>query len=326
MSRVSVIVPVYNGERYLDKCIESILRQTHQDLELILINDGSKDSSGAICDQWAKKDPRLKVIHQENRGVSAARNAGLEIATGDFIGFVDADDEIAPETYEAVLQQIGDHDIVMWDAFTVWGDGRTEPDTIPLLEGDCAVTKKDWTPELLALMAGSACRCLYRRSCIAGLHFPEGIKFSEDRLFNLYAMGRCSSLRYFKRPLYYRLMHSESAVHRYHEDYFDACKSAHKVIMQALEMHWNNDAGYVQVYNRQLLSGAFSAICNYFYKTSPLTMGQRREKVKALCSNECLQQVLSQTVNIGLREKLMKRKKVLPLCALAWLANKKHGR
>ncbi len=325
MSRVSVIVPVYNGERYLDKCIESVLSQTHPDIELILVNDGSKDNSGAICDRWAEKDIRVKVIHQENQGVSAARNAGLELATGDFIGFVDADDEIAPETYETALRQTDGCDIVMWDAVTVWGDGRTEPDTIPLLEADCTITSADWTPALLGQMAGSVWRCLYRAECIFGIRFPQGIKFSEDRLFNLYAMGRSNSLRYLKTPLYYRLMHGESAVHRYHEDYFEAYVLVHKAIMQALELHWNHE-GYAQVYNRQLLSGAFAAVCNYFYKTSPLTMGQRREKVKNICNDECLQQVLSQTVNIGLREKLMERKKVLPLCALAWLANKKHGR
>lgn len=326
MSRISIIVPVYNGERYLDKCIASILGQTHSDIELILINDGSKDSSGAICDDWAERDAQVKVIHQENRGVSAARNAGLEIATGDFIGFVDADDEIVPETYETALSQIGDCDIVMWDAVTVWGDGRTQPDTIPLLETDCTITKTDWTPQLLAQMAGSTWRCLYRATCIAGVRFAQGIKFSEDRLFNLYAMGRCASLRYLKTPLYYRLMHGESAVHRYHEDYFEAYVLVHKAIMQALESHWNHDAGYVQVYNRQLLSGAFAAVCNYFYKTSPLNFGQKWRRTKALCGNECLQQVLSETANLSLREKLLKHKNVPALCMLAWLANKKHGR
>ena len=140
MSRVSVIVPVYNGERYLEKCIASILGQTHADLELILIDDGSRDNSGKICDSWSEKDARIQVIHQENQGVSAARNAGLEIATGDYIGFVDADDEIAPETYEAILQQIGDCNIAMWDAITVWGDGRSELDTISLLEKDCVAS------------------------------------------------------------------------------------------------------------------------------------------------------------------------------------------
>lgn len=326
MSKVSIIIPVYNGERYLGKCIQSILKQTHTNLELILINDGSKDNSGVICDHWAEQDSRVKVIHQENQGVSAARNAGLNIAAGDYIGFVDADDEIAPETYETALNQIGDHDIVMWDAITVWGDGRTDADTIPLLETDCTITETDWTPDLLALMAGSACRCLYRAKCIVDIRFPQGIKFSEDRLFNLYAMGRCNSLRYLKTPLYYRLMHDESAVHRYHEDYFEACKAAHQAMMQALEQEWNCEARYVEVYNRQLIGGAMSAICNYFYKTSPLNLGHKRKKVRALCCDEYLQRVISQTEGIGLRGKLIKHKAVSALCVLAMLANKKHGR
>lgn len=326
MSRISVIVPVYNAERYLDKCIESILKQTYAQLELILIDDGSQDNSGRICDCWAAKDARVKVIHQDNQGVSTARNAGLEAATGEYIGFVDADDEIAPETYETILCHIGDHDIAMWDAVTVWSDGRTEPDTIPMLDKDCAITREDWTPELLGQMAGSACRCLYRTDCISGIRFSRGIKFSEDRLFNLYAMGRCSSLQYLKTPLYYRLIHGESAVHRYHEDYFEACKLAHKAMMQALKQEWCNEAGYVQVYNRQLISGALGAIYNFFYKTSPLTAIQKRRKVRALCGDEYLQDVLSNTEDIDLRGKLMKRKVVPALCILARLANKKHRR
>lgn len=326
MSRISVIVPVYNAARYLDKCIGSILGQTYSDLELILINDGSRDDSGAICDRWAGKDPRVKVIHQENQGVSAARNAGLDAATGAYIGFVDADDEIAPETYETVLSQIGDHDIVMWDAVTVWGDGRAEPDTIPLQEKDSTITRKDWTPELLGQMAGATWRCLYRADCISGIRFQQGIKFSEDRLFSLYAMGRCTSLRYVKMPLYYRLMHAESAVHRYHEDYFEACKLAHQAIMQALNQEWNSERSYIEVYNEQLLSGAMCAIYNYFYKTSPLTNAQKRRKVRALCNDAYLQRILAETENIGLRGKFMKHKILPALCLLARLANWKHGR
>ena len=322
---ISIIVPIYNGEQYLDKCISSIVNQTHRDLELILINDGSQDDSGIICDHWAEKDPRIKVIHQPNQGVSAARNTGLNIATGEFIGFVDADDEIAPETYEVALAQIDGYDIVMWDAVTVWSDGRTEPDTIPLLENDCAISRQDWTPDLLRWMAGSACRCLYRTSCISGIRFPQGIKFSEDRLFNLYAMGRCNSLRYLKMPLYYRLMHSESAVHRYHEDYFEAYLKAHNVITEAVKTHWQDDS-YRQIYNQQLISGAMGAICNYFYKASPLTAVKKCKKIRVLCQNKQLQQILSETNNIGLQAKLIKYKLVPALCLFARLANKKHGR
>lgn len=326
MVKISIIVPVYNAQRYLDKCIASILGQTYPHIELILVDDGSRDSSGAICDRWAEKDPRVKVIHQKNQGVSAARNAGLDIADGDFIGFVDADDEIAPETYETALACANGHDIVMWDAVTVWGDGRNEPDTIPLLETDRIITRQDWTPALLAQMAGAIWRCLYRKECIAGIRFPKGIKFSEDRLFNLYAMGHCSSLRYLKTPFYYRLMHAESTVHRYHEDHFEAGKTAHMAIMEAITQAWDGRPDYVQVYNRQLVGSATGAVCNYFYKTSPLTFTQKWRKVRTLCRDKYLQRVLSETENIGLRGLLMKHKAVPALCMLALLANKKYGR
>lgn len=326
MSKISIITPVYNGEAYLDRCITSILAQTHRDLELILVDDGSIDSSGDICDRWAAMDSRIKVIHQQNQGVSAARNAGLNAATGAFIGFVDADDEIAPKAYEVAVSQITEHDMVMWDAVTVWSDGRTEPDTIPLLERDCTITRLDWTPDLLRWMAGSACRCLYRADCVNGIRFPQGIKFSEDRLFNLYAMGRCNSLRYLKTPLYYRLMHAESAVHRYHEDHFEAGKAAHQAIMEALSQAWDKNPDCVQVYHCQLIGSATGAICNYFYKTSPLTFVQKWRKVRTLCRDGYLQQVLSETDNTGLRGMLMKYKVVPALCLLAWLANQKHGR
>lgn len=97
---ISVIVPVYNVEKYLHKCINSILNQTYKNLEIILIDDGSTDNSGKICDEYALKDNRIKVIHKENGGLSSARNAGLDICSGDYIGFVDSDDYIAEDMYE----------------------------------------------------------------------------------------------------------------------------------------------------------------------------------------------------------------------------------
>ena len=94
--KLSIIVPVYNVEQYLDKCIKSILNQTFKDFELILVDDGSIDNSGEICDEYAKKDSRVKVIHKKNGGLAAARNTGLIIARGDYVGFVDSDDWIEP--------------------------------------------------------------------------------------------------------------------------------------------------------------------------------------------------------------------------------------
>uniref|UniRef100_UPI003079CB33 glycosyltransferase family 2 protein n=1 Tax=Phascolarctobacterium succinatutens TaxID=626940 RepID=UPI003079CB33 len=94
MPRLSVIVPVYKVEKYIHKCVDSILNQTFKDFELILIDDGSPDNCGEICDEYAKKDSRVRVIHKENGGQSSARNRGLDIAKGEIIGFVDSDDDI----------------------------------------------------------------------------------------------------------------------------------------------------------------------------------------------------------------------------------------
>ncbi len=103
---ISVIIPVYNVEKYLDKCIRSVVEQTYKNLEIILVDDGSSDQCGAICDKWAERDERIRVIHKANGGVSDARNAGLDLASGTYIGFVDSDDYIHPEMYQRLYEKI----------------------------------------------------------------------------------------------------------------------------------------------------------------------------------------------------------------------------
>lgn len=108
---ISIIIPVYNVEKYLRRCIDSVIKQSYKNLEIILVDDGSPDNSGPICDEYAKKDVRIRVIHKANGGLSDARNAGLDIATGEYIGFVDSDDYIAEDMYELLL-----HNILEFDA------------------------------------------------------------------------------------------------------------------------------------------------------------------------------------------------------------------
>ena len=106
MELISVIVPVFKVDPYLDRCVESIVNQTYRNLEIILVDDGSPDSCGAMCDAWAEKDRRIKVIHKKNGGLSDARNAGLDIATGTLIGFVDSDDFIRSDMYLLLMERL----------------------------------------------------------------------------------------------------------------------------------------------------------------------------------------------------------------------------
>ena len=177
---LSIIVPVYKVENYLPKCIDSILTQTFTDFELILVEDGSPDDCPALCDAAAAKDARIRVIHQKNGGLSAARNAGLDAAKGAWIGFVDSDDYIAPEMYEALYQAVQSTgaDLALCDYAAVDEAGA------PCLPPYTGLAQRIFTGrELLKratnTMAQPAWNKLYRRAIFAQLRYPEG-KLNED--------------------------------------------------------------------------------------------------------------------------------------------------
>lgn len=133
-SRISVVIPVYNVEKYLDRCVESVVNQTHTDLEIILVEDGSPDGCAQICDTWAERDGRIKVIHKANGGLSAARNTGIEAATGEFICFIDSDDYIDPGTIEDALSlaTTTSAEVVMFGMRFVSATGEITGEMLPM--------------------------------------------------------------------------------------------------------------------------------------------------------------------------------------------------
>ena len=139
--KISIIIPVYKVEDYLETCIDSILAQTYKNLENILVDDGSPDSCGSICDRYARVDARIRVIHKENAGVARARNDGLDIATGDYISFIDSDDWIAPDTYECLHRELKKQgaDCAVGGCVTVYDrEGKLEyPDRLEEGEPEC---------------------------------------------------------------------------------------------------------------------------------------------------------------------------------------------
>lgn len=177
--RISVIVPVYKVEPYLRKCLDSIVNQTYQNLEIILVDDGSPDNCGAICDEYAARDERIRVIHQSNGGLSAARNAGLDVATGDCIGFVDSDDWAEPEMFETLFRGMEETkaDIAVCGRYEEYKDRRAAigwPET-RIMNREEALGELLKKTQLQNLVWDK----LYRRKLFEGLHFPAGKTFED---------------------------------------------------------------------------------------------------------------------------------------------------
>lgn len=215
MPTISVIVPVYNVEPYLRRCVDSILNQTFSDFELILVDDGSPDNCGAICDEYAARDKRIKVIHKTNGGISDARNAGLEIAQGDYIGFVDSDDYIHPKMYE-ILVEVMEREKT--DLVQCWYQ-RVHPDEtmtffsvekIPDVRSyDCTTVFDQYYPYFAKKVPGYVCIKLYRKKLFDNLRFPTGLVL-EDLHVLFPILDKCESIALVDMPLYYYVQSPDS--------------------------------------------------------------------------------------------------------------------
>ena len=184
--KISIIIPVYNTEDCVEKCIRSCMSQTVADMEIIAVDDGSTDSTPSILDRLAGEDERIRVLHQANAGSSAARNAGIRISTGDYLGFVDADDYIEPDMYEKLIRMAEDRhlDVVQISRDEVAGDGSPLPMVVTPPETPTIVSSEDFLKELLLHRGDcSFCTKLIRRELFDISLFPEGELNEDFRLF-----------------------------------------------------------------------------------------------------------------------------------------------
>ena len=204
---LSVIVPVYNVKNELPKCIDSILNQTYSLLELILVDDGSYDGSGEICDSYKEIDDRVRVIHQKNQGVGAARNIGIRVANGDYIGFVDADDWIAADMYERLIahMEIAGADIGICGMKNVVGDTLLGKTLMPHRPSRLLTADEAMECLLRETFSGSLCNKVYNASLLRGRELAENIFSLEDYLYNIvlfpYAKG---ILQLYEDKYFYR--------------------------------------------------------------------------------------------------------------------------
>ena len=212
---ISVIVPVYNVEKFLVKCVDSILAQTYTNLEIILVDDGSPDNCPAICDELAKKDNRIKVVHKENGGLSSARNAGLDIAKGEYIGFVDSDDFIAQDMYEYLYNLIEKHNVEVsqiqsYDVdinYNVLDDGcdQNQGEVLNNLQNISNILQRKGTIGVVFN--------LFKKEFIGNLRFKEGF-YNEDMLFDYYLFRDGGNIYVDSIKKYYYLINNNSISRR----------------------------------------------------------------------------------------------------------------
>lgn len=326
--RLSFVVPVYNAEKHLKSCIESVLSQTVPDWELILVDDGSTDLSSTICDAYAAADNRIQVIHRSNAGVSTARNDGISVATGEYIGFVDADDTIMPNMAERMVATALENnaDIVMCDPYIIKQDGSKVQDVIPQLSESCLLHNHDFNPELLRYFAGTVWRCIYRRTLINdnNIRFKLGLKLSEDRIFNLCAMGVASAIYYYREPLYNYYILDTGACQKYYPDFWQIVLDMDSYIEEALLKYWG--APYMPIYKHVcIVRGALSAINQICSSHSSKTIREKINSIALITESDALFTAFTYVSPQGLREWLLFHKAVRALLVIGLLYEIKHS-
>lgn len=209
---ISIIIPVYKVEKYLEKCIQSVINQTYENLQIILVDDGSPDNCGKICDEYAKKDHRIEVIHKSNGGLSDARNKGLEIAKGEYIGFVDSDDYIESDMYEVLYNLLKQYnsDVSICNFYTV-SQGK-----IAIKNVDNGIKEYNRIEILKEILLDNniqsyAWNKLYKKELFDEIKYPIGKKY-EDIGTTFYLLEKCNKVVVTGKPEYYYIKRQDSIV------------------------------------------------------------------------------------------------------------------
>lgn len=235
---ISVIVPIYKVERYLVRCLDSIVNQTYRNLEIILVEDGSPDNCGAICDDYARLDERIRVIHQENRGLSAARNAGLDLMSGEYLMFVDSDDWISLDAVQVLYDRMmaDGSDMVLGRYIKTFGGDGEEVISPQWMEDGC------YSPSQLVMGMGerryvpvSAWGKLYRYAYYEELRFPK-LTHAEDLAIFPDILDRCTRISISEKVIYFYYQRSDSLMHAMNEEQrLDCLKATLKMVVYLKE-------------------------------------------------------------------------------------------
>lgn len=307
---ISVIIPVYNVESYLGRCIDSVLRSDYEDFELILVNDGSTDASPRICAEYARRDSRVRVLSQENKGVSAARNRGLESCRGEWVVFVDGDDCISPDFLRHIARE-SDHDpdLMLFD-FS-WNATDPAPE-VP------AETIRYGQEDMLSLVGSTLmlrqlrkqgnvnflsnwARAMKKRVIDQhGLRFSEDLFGGEDTLFNIEYLLRAKSCTYIPRTVYVYTIHRDSSSHRFNPRLPDNNDLLLRKVKRALEEHGAFPALELSYHTYALNLMTSLLFRSVFSPWNPASFQEKREMCRRLRNDEILRGAMADNGRCGI--------------------------
>ena len=264
---VSIIVPVYNAEAYLDKCIDSIVKQTYKNIEIIIIDDGSRDSSPQICDNWAERDKRIKVIHKQNGGVSSARNIGIKHANGEYICFVDSDDSVVENYFEKCTQKIYDNQLVVCGYNRILGN-KTIGEVVFEKQESTSIERKNILRLFEKVLISAPWGKMYHKSIIDSnnLCFPEDLSLGEDMIFNFSYIDKIEKIITINEPLYnYNLDNDNSLLRKYRKDLLKINQRLYGELEKYVS-RWGLSDEQMAVYNNSRYFAYVNAMENTFFK------------------------------------------------------------
>lgn len=291
MPTISVIVPVYNVEKYLRCCVDSILVQTFTDIEVLLVNDGSTDGSGAICDEYAQLDCRVRVFHKGNGGVSSARNLGLDEATGKWIMFVDSDDKVAPEICERLLEHAAEGCMPICACYK-WKDDD-------LKRGYPEAEKSKYSVnEFMKIRAWllSPWGRLYEKEIIKkeNLRFLENISYGEDRVFNYEYLQFVSEITVINTPFYYyRTLSNSLSQGRYISEFEKVMDVVFEKRLQLAESLVVDTRDFFDLHFRDYFLEINYAFENNMRDDAPGTLWQKIQRNNVILRSEVLKKAYS---------------------------------
>lgn len=294
MPQISVIVPVYRAEAFLRKCTESILSQTVSDIELLLIEDGSPDQSGALCDKIATEDARVRVFHKENGGVSSARNLGMQEARGDYLAFADSDDWLPPDAlsvlYNALQAAGADTAGGAHMRMEINGHGEKEPAALPAGVYEPAEIRTGILNRLVGermgkpdeVLNGFVWRFLFSKAVVQENAITFDGAYLEDELFLMAYFCHAKRLAMVEESVYYYLQNPQSVTRRYLADYMQTFARFMEQKRALVEQYGLGAACPLWEENSSW-SGLLIAIGNEFARTNPASLAEKRRRVQALC-------------------------------------------